>query len=484
MAEQYQSFLNKKGASDSFEKLRRLGLPNLHGKSFLDVGCNEGFFCGVAYYAGAKKVVGLDLNSEFIERAKSRFPSVDFRCSSWDADLSEFGSFDVILLASAIHYAADQPALIKKLLGLLAPRGILVLELGIAPGEGDAYVEVKRSAGDSRQYATMRALDKALDGFVFRVIGQSVPQSGDPVPRWVVHVTHRRPTIMFFDSPSFTGKSSTVRTLSKFCGVKPDGFRVAGIDRVLQDIEFSMSEKYPSHRKIIDKISTFKKEKSIFANVILEMIGHEDHIDDFVSFIIDYRIDGALMTLWDGYIPEKYRYQFRENFSRRGFIVWGADPFDNLGHQRLNPVELMVNLPIGAAFQSSQDLRVYLDSATIESGSLTLVGWAADAGTKSPLEQFLVFFGETLVEDAEIRRCSRPGANREIGCPPEVLLGFQILISADRLRSLLTTEILFLGLAGKNDLLKQLLGLRLFVQDRNGGVLEARYSSKLQIVTG
>jgi hypothetical protein len=50
---QYQSFPGVKGASESLAKLRALRLPSLQGKRFLDVGCNEGFFCGYARFDGA-----------------------------------------------------------------------------------------------------------------------------------------------------------------------------------------------------------------------------------------------------------------------------------------------------------------------------------------------------------------------------------------------------------------------------------------------
>ena len=42
----YHDFPWQKGASDSFAKLLALSLPALQGKSVLDVGCNEGYFCG------------------------------------------------------------------------------------------------------------------------------------------------------------------------------------------------------------------------------------------------------------------------------------------------------------------------------------------------------------------------------------------------------------------------------------------------------
>ena len=46
----------------------------LKGLSVLDLGCNEGFFCGEALRQGARRVVGIDRSGQSIERAKKRFP--------------------------------------------------------------------------------------------------------------------------------------------------------------------------------------------------------------------------------------------------------------------------------------------------------------------------------------------------------------------------------------------------------------------------
>jgi len=483
MPEQYQSFLGKKGASDSYSKLGRLDLPNLKGKSFLDVGCNEGFFCGVAHYAGAARVVGIDINIDFIERAKQRFPAINFECLSWEDDLTKFGNFDVILLASAIHYADDQPGLIRKLLSRLSNRGILVLELGMVSADEDKYIDVERKPGEVRSYATIKALEKVLDGYVFRIIGRSVEQNGDPVPRWVLHVTRRRPTIILFDAPSFSGKSSLVRLISEPSGDKIDEFHTIAIDLIFRDIDESTEKKYPDHQNVIRKISDFKKSVSIFANHIMDMLGRESMIADFVRFVLDINITDASLILWDGYIPEKYQRKIRDELVSEGYVVWSTQPVNQLNYERLSIHEVVAEIPGGVCFRSANLAKCYLDNAILDDGDLLLIGWGIQIENKQPLEDFMIFFGENRIEP-KVRRVSRPDANRQVGCEPSVMLGFEIAISSDQFSKLLTLDILFLGLLGKGDFIKRLLGLKFYAICSDGGVIEASHNSKIPIIMG
>lgn len=206
----YQTFPWTKGDSESYKKLIALQLPNLKGKSFLDLGCNEGFFCGYATFLGAKKVTGIDINPQFLEFARAYFPQCEFLCQSWDNLPDE--KYDVILNASAIHYARDQKKFIDLLVDKLEPGGILALEIGVAPGDKNEFVEVKRSI-DSRFFPTHAKLADMLKDYAWKYIGPSVNQAGDPVPRQVYHISRKLPyAILALDDP-FSGKTFTVNSI-------------------------------------------------------------------------------------------------------------------------------------------------------------------------------------------------------------------------------------------------------------------------------
>lgn len=214
----YQTFPGEEGDSDSQRKLRCLRLPSFAGKSVLDIGCNEGFFCFEAVAGGAARVVGLDRNPDFIARAQYRkierglTARVDFICQTWDT-LPD-GKFDVIFLLSALHYAQDQQATICRLTERLTPNGLLVLECGVVEEEHSAIVSVPRSV-DVASFPTFGRMKEWLAPFAWKLMGASVQQKGDPIPRKVFHVqTFKREVILLLGS-GHTGKTTFARILAK-----------------------------------------------------------------------------------------------------------------------------------------------------------------------------------------------------------------------------------------------------------------------------
>lgn len=95
---QYQSFPGASGDSRTLDKLKALALPDLSGKSFLDVACNEGFFCGYARYQGASRSVGKNHSEQFIERAPNRLP---------DCHMTYTNSCCESSITSAVEWAAS-----------------------------------------------------------------------------------------------------------------------------------------------------------------------------------------------------------------------------------------------------------------------------------------------------------------------------------------------------------------------------------------
>jgi SAM-dependent methyltransferase len=187
-------------------------MPEIEGKKFLDLGCNEGFFCGASLAGGAARAVGVDTGEQFIDDARRHFPGAEFHLRSWDDFLpASDEKFDVILFASAIHYSPDQVHSLDLALNALTEDGTLLLECGIGEQEKaeGIYVRQVRYDGIERLYFTMDSLRATLKDrgyYIFQAF-PSVAQGGDSFPRWVFHIRKTRSVILYnFDMPN-SGKT-------------------------------------------------------------------------------------------------------------------------------------------------------------------------------------------------------------------------------------------------------------------------------------
>lgn len=311
----YQTFPNNPGAADSAGKLASLLLPPLAGKAFLDVGCNEGFFCGYASFEAASKVVGIDKDESSIKLAKERFPYCDFRQGDWenlDTLLGVKEKFDVILLASALHYAKDQPALIKSLMERLKPDGTLALEIGVvedaagagAPPISDGWHEVKRSI-DSRSFPDWKGIERLFAPYAYKHCGKSVAQIGDPLPRHVFHLQNLKPSAILLAGPTASGKSTLARELSKT-------FKVIKGDALLCQISAD-SGSYGGLGEIVKNINPQRID--IAARKVCENGG----LEPFAELIKE--MAGGKSFVYDGFIPLEYIDLFAALLEMRGFRV-------------------------------------------------------------------------------------------------------------------------------------------------------------------
>lgn len=217
MSKPYQSHPGVTGDSDTVKKLQALKLPNLEGKSFLDIGCSEGFFCGYAKMQGAKRVIGIDSQFEALEKAREFYPDVEFRCQSWDT-LPE-GKFDVILHSSAMHHVVDPYAHLSRIHDSLTEDGLLVLEISYSPFNhamesgmyelGGAIWERSFSQVESVYHPSEALLrSDLLTDFSVRAVGRSVTQKGDPLPRKVFHCRPFKPIVLIIGGASGSGKTT------------------------------------------------------------------------------------------------------------------------------------------------------------------------------------------------------------------------------------------------------------------------------------
>jgi SAM-dependent methyltransferase len=211
----YQSHDDVSGSiSDTKRKLSRLQLPqNLDGKRVLDIGCNEGYFCGLAAERGAVETIGIDFVAANIKVAKKRYSrdGVQFLLQSW-AELPE-GPFDLILWVSAMHYEMDPRSVVYAIASRLAPGGLFVLECGVMMSPGKEFMPIPRIA-DTRWYPSRDFLiDSILAGFSVRQVAEPEIADGDFVPRAVFHCRRALPIVLLLRGETGEGKSTLAERL-------------------------------------------------------------------------------------------------------------------------------------------------------------------------------------------------------------------------------------------------------------------------------
>lgn len=425
---QYQSFPGAPGDSLTLDKLQKLSLPDLEDRSFLDVGCNEGFFCGYAKYLGASRSVGIDHSLAFVERARKRFPGCEFHASKWD-QLPK-GPFDVILLASALHYADDQVALLHRLVELLAPDGVLVLELGIVTSKQSQWVKVKRGI-DERYFPTMPKLREVLAGYAWKWMGPSVGQSGDPVARHVLHICRRRRAAYLLMQPPAFGKSSIAKAL----------FPKAAVPVVSGD-------------QVIGRIASGTRQAGAGLTSAINDDYSAFRIDQAIQRIFDRGFGADLIQVWlaqagdgdfamDMYVPPQYQDTVKQVLCDAGYMPVVLE-WDRPG-LRLTPEQVtreksqafylsLVGAAPDAKPQSSGGMVGFVDEIGVSQGRLMLRGWAADAAGVMP-SSLAVRIGDTIQVVDAYEKQLRPDVQRHIGIP-HALVGYRAILEIDGLSDL------------------------------------------------
>ncbi len=259
--------------------------------------------------------------------------------------LGHQASFDVILCSSAIHYAKDQPALVKELVDRLNENGVLVLEIGVlneAQAASPESEQIKdgwhlmRRSIDARLFPTMRGVMMMLAPYAYKNMGKSVPQIGDPVERHVFHISRRRPSAILLLGNPGSGKT----TLAALLGGKAILLRG---DDIIANI-LTHRELYPKLTEAAGEYDCIRLDRAIFrileAGLCAELaavIGQKAAGRDFI---------------YDGFVPEPYRDLFELTLARHGYktaVVKTADPvlspyeISSLSRQEARKYELFLS---------------------------------------------------------------------------------------------------------------------------------------------
>jgi SAM-dependent methyltransferase len=105
------------------------------GRAVLDVGCAYGGFLVAAAKAGAKRVVGIDIDPSLLDLARLQLADHHTRADIRQMDItaadapSELGRFDIVLCNDVIEHVTDPARCAANLAAVLRPGGRVFLEI-------------------------------------------------------------------------------------------------------------------------------------------------------------------------------------------------------------------------------------------------------------------------------------------------------------------------------------------------------------------
>ena len=120
---------NENNANNLFEKPALYSLlPDLAGKTVLDLGCGFGENCIRYVDKGAKRVVGVDISEKMLAVAEAENAHENIKYLKMPMeDIGELREhFDVVVSSLAIQYVEDYQGLVNNIYNLLNDGGVLV----------------------------------------------------------------------------------------------------------------------------------------------------------------------------------------------------------------------------------------------------------------------------------------------------------------------------------------------------------------------
>lgn len=270
-------------------ELTRLAIPPLLNKSFLEIGCGEGFFCGYAYFEGASKIIGLDKNEDNLAIAKSRFPYCIFLNHSVNLAkiIASEEKFDVILCSTSsdeLQLEAHLPLLMK----CLNQNGTLIAKSAFSTSP-----------------------DKLFADYVYKSMSESVFRSKDQTPLCIYHVKNRLPYAVLLMGKSGSGKSTATRQLFP-------GLSVIRGDEVMRELADLDPHSLDGKFNYLGQICSGPDNKLTVGGIMIEIFNSAAG-KEYACLIADLAEHKDFV--YDGVIHENFRHVFVAQLTALGYQV-------------------------------------------------------------------------------------------------------------------------------------------------------------------
>lgn len=299
------------------EELLRLALPPLMGTSFLETGCAEGFYCGFAWFEGAREVIGVDAEEKTLAGARARFPQCSFNGFAGNLGrlLARQGGFDVIL-CSSLPPGVEVAAFLPLFMAGLARKGTLILKTAM---EEDASAAPRTLAGAAYHPEAPRpaepGLASALDAYVYKDMGESVFTDAQGRKKHILHVRHKSPYAILLMGDSASGKSTVARRVFA-------GFPVIHGDSLLTQIAAlppgSLRESFP----LLDDICTGGRGAMSVGGLMIQVFNSAAG-KQYARLVAE--LAGGKDFVYEGVIHRNFQYVFMKQLEMLGYAVLSVE---------------------------------------------------------------------------------------------------------------------------------------------------------------
>lgn len=129
-----------------------LGLSDLQGKSFLDIGCGSGIHSLAAIRSGAKRVVGIDVDPFSVETSKM-IREMSGATRDWevlhgsildDAFVAKVESADIVYSWGVLHHTGDLWKAVRNAASLVGEGGVFYIAIYEKTGRSDFWIALKK----------------------------------------------------------------------------------------------------------------------------------------------------------------------------------------------------------------------------------------------------------------------------------------------------------------------------------------------------
>lgn len=116
-------------AEEEHKERYRFAANYVKNKTVLDIACGVGYGSAILKRAGAKRVLGIDINKEAINYAHAYYqaPGISFRIGNALAIPSKSKSVDVVISLETIEHVKNANLFLKELARVLKDGGVLIL---------------------------------------------------------------------------------------------------------------------------------------------------------------------------------------------------------------------------------------------------------------------------------------------------------------------------------------------------------------------